>query len=102
MPRVEPVWSLYVKLLLAMGLDLSAADADVRARAFRHGHGAAFLSRNFKYAVLIIFIIAAIVTPDASVVPQVIMAGSMIVLYILSIGVVWIFGKKSRDDDANG
>jgi len=41
-------------------------------------------------------VIAAIVTPDASVVPQVIMAGSMILLYLLSIGVVWLFGKKSR------
>ena len=39
-PRVEPVWSLYVKLLLAMGAGLSAADADVRAGALRPRHGA--------------------------------------------------------------
>ena len=31
------------------------------------------------------------------------MAGSMIVLYVVSIGVVWLFGKKrAADDDANG
>jgi sec-independent protein translocase protein TatC len=59
---------------------------------------ARFLISQFKYAVLIIFIIAAVVTPDASVVPQVVMAGSMIGLYVVSIGVVWIFGKKSRED----
>lgn len=100
MPRVEPVWGLYVKLLLAMGLIFQlpmlmfvlARFGLVTAR---------FLARNFKYAVLIIFIIAAIVTPDASVVPQVIMAGSMIALYLLSIGVVWVFGKKSREDEGN-
>jgi sec-independent protein translocase protein TatC len=58
---------------------------------------ARFLVSQFKYAVLIIFIIAAIITPDASIVPQVVMAGSMIGLYVLSIGVVWLFGKKSED-----
>ena len=98
MPRVEPVWGLYVKLLLAMGaifqlpmlMFVLARFGMVTPR---------YLARNFKYAVLIIFIIAAIVTPDASVVPQVIMAGSMIALYLLSIAVVWIFGKKAREDD---
>ena len=97
MPRVESVWSLYVKLLLAMGLIFQlpmlmfvlARFGLVTAR---------FLISQFKYAVLIIFIIAAIVTPDASVVPQVVMAGSMIGLYVVSIGVVWIFGKKSQED----
>ena len=73
MPRVEPIWSLYVKLLLAMGLVFQlpmlmfvlARFGVVTAR---------FLMRNFKYAVLIFFIVAAIVTPDASFIPQVMMA----------------------------
>jgi hypothetical protein len=30
------------------------------------------------------------------------MAGAMISLYLLSIGVVWVFGKKSADEAANG
>jgi len=99
-PRVEPVWSLYVKLMLAMGVIFQlpmlifvlARFGIVTAR---------FLIRNFKYAVLIMFIVAAIVTPDASFVPQVIMAGSMIGLYAISIGVAWIFGKK-RDEGGSG
>jgi sec-independent protein translocase protein TatC len=63
---------------------------------------ARFLTKYFKYAVLVTFIISAIVTPDGSMVPQVIMAGSMIALYILSIGVVWLFGKRrASDDDAS-
>ena len=40
-----------------MGADLPAADADVRAGALRHRHGALPDARNFKYAVLIIFIV---------------------------------------------
>lgn len=101
MPRVEPVWSLYVKLLLAMGLVFQLPMLMFVLARFGLVTPR-FLARNFKYAVLIIFIIAAIVTPDASVVPQVIMAGSMIALYLLSIGVVWVFGKQSRDDESNG
>jgi len=94
-PRIEPVFSLYVKLLLAMGLIFQLPMLMFVLARFGLVT-ASFLARNFKYAVLIIFVIAAIVTPDASVVPQVIMAGSMILLYLLSIGVVWLFGKKSR------
>lgn len=92
-PRVEPVFSLYVKLLLAMGLVFQlpmmmfvlAKLGIVTAR---------FLIRNFKYAVLLIFITAAIVTPDGSMVVQLVMAAPMILLYIVSIGVAWLFGKK--------
>jgi sec-independent protein translocase protein TatC len=101
MPRVEPVWGLYVKLLLAMGLIFQLPMLMFVLARFGVVT-AGFLARNFKYAVLIIFVIAAIVTPDASVVPQVIMAASMISLYLLSIGVVWMFGKKSGDEDSNG
>jgi sec-independent protein translocase protein TatC len=98
MPRVEPIFSLYVKLMLAMGLVFQlpmlifvlARFGIVTAR---------FLARNFKYAILIFFIISAIITPDGSFVPQIIMAGSMTALYIVSIGVAWIFGKKRTDDD---
>jgi sec-independent protein translocase protein TatC len=97
-PRIEPVWSLYVKLLLAMGIVfqlpmLMFALARFGAVTTR------FLITNFKYAVLIFFVVAAIITPDGSLVPQVIMAGSMVVLYIVSIAVVWLFGKKPRNED---
>lgn len=101
MPRVEPIFGLYVKLMLAMGLVFQlpmlifvlARFGIVTAR---------FLLKNFKYAVLIFFIVAAIVTPDGSFVPQVIMAGSMTALYVVSIVVAWIFGKKrAEDDDTN-
>lgn len=98
-PRVEPVWSLYVKLLLAMGVVfqlpmLMFVLARFGAVTWR------FLVKNFKYALLIFFIVSAIITPDASIIPQVIMAGSMTVLYVVSIGVVWLFGKKVVEEPA--
>lgn len=99
-PRIEPVFSLYVKLLLAMGLIFQLPMLMFVLARFGLV-SARFLARKFKYAVLIIFIIAAIVTPDASVVPQVIMAGSMIALYLLSIGVVWVFGKQAKDEQSD-
>ena len=97
-PRIEPVFALYVKLLLAMGLIFQLPMLMFVLARFGMVT-AGFLARNFKYAVLITFIISAIITPDGSMVPQVIMAGSMIALYILSIGVVWLFGKKRTSDE---
>jgi sec-independent protein translocase protein TatC len=99
-PRVEPVWSLYVKLLLAMGLVFQLPMLMFVLARFGIV-STTFLIRNFKYAVLIMFIVAAIITPDASFIPQIIMAGSMIALYGVSIGVVWVFGKKGRRTDGD-
>ena len=60
---------------------------------------AGFMLKNFKYAVLIIFIVAAIITPSADVMSQVVIAAPMLVLYIISIGVAWIFGKPKRKNE---
>jgi sec-independent protein translocase protein TatC len=48
---------------------------------------------GFRYAVLGIFIVAAVLTPGPDVASQLLMAGPMLLLYILSIGVAWAFGK---------
>jgi sec-independent protein translocase protein TatC len=98
-PRIQPVWSLYVKLLLAMGVVFQLPMLMFVLARFG-AVTARFLISNFKYAILIFFVVAAIITPDGSMVPQVIMAGSMVVLYIVSIGVVWVFGKKTRTAEA--
>jgi sec-independent protein translocase protein TatC len=101
MPRVEPIFGLYVKLMLAMGLVFQLPMLMFVLARFGIV-SARFLIKNFKYAVLIFFVVSAIVTPDGSFVPQIIMAGSMIALYLVSILVAWIFGKKKQgEDDAN-
>jgi sec-independent protein translocase protein TatC len=57
-----------------------------------------WLIKNFKYAVLFIFIAAAILTPGADPVSQFMMAGPMILLYGLSIGIAWLVSKKRETD----
>ncbi len=56
-----------------------------------------FLLKNFKYAVVIIFIIAAVVTPTPDMVTQAALAVPMILLYALGIAVSFLFGKKRED-----
>ncbi|MFB0564978.1 MAG: twin-arginine translocase subunit TatC [Candidatus Aminicenantaceae bacterium] len=55
-----------------------------------------WMIKNFKYAVLVIFIIAAIITPSPDMVNQSIIAFPMIALYGLSILIAFIFGKKRK------
>ncbi len=53
-----------------------------------------FLLRQFRYAVIIIFIIAAVITPTPDVATQSVFAIPMVLLYLLGILVAWLFGKK--------
>jgi len=56
----------------------------------------AFMWKNARYAILIIFIIAAIVTPTPDVFNMCIFASPMLALYILSIGISWLVHHKQR------
>ncbi|MFQ5665086.1 MAG: twin-arginine translocase subunit TatC [Candidatus Binatia bacterium] len=46
-----------------------------------------------RYAILLIFIMAAMLTPGPDVASQLLMAGPLLVLYALSIAVAYVFGK---------
>jgi sec-independent protein translocase protein TatC len=54
----------------------------------------AFLLQKFKYAVVLAFVIAAIVTPTPDMVTQSALALPMIALYLLGIGIAFVFGKR--------
>ncbi len=98
MPRVEPVFSLYVKLLLGMGLVFQMPV--LMLVLGRLGVvSARFLVRNIKYAVLVILVLAALITPDGSPVTQVLVAGPLFGLYLVGIGVVWLFGRSEKKDE---
>lgn len=60
---------------------------------------AGFMWKHFRYAILIIFIIAAVATPSADPVNQTIFAAPMIVLYLISIVVAWAVQRKKPADD---
>jgi sec-independent protein translocase protein TatC len=53
-----------------------------------------WLLAKFKYAVLVIFIIAAIITPTPDIATQCVFALPMILLYLLGIGIAWVFRKR--------
>jgi sec-independent protein translocase protein TatC len=54
----------------------------------------AFLLQKFKYAVVLSFVISAVVTPTPDMVTQSALAIPMILLYLIGVGVAFLFGKK--------
>ena len=53
-----------------------------------------WLLRKFKYAVLVAFIVAAIITPTPDVATQTVFAVPMLALYLLGIAMSWMFRKR--------
>jgi sec-independent protein translocase protein TatC len=102
MPKLDDVFGLYSKMLLGMGLVFQMPTVVLFLARLRIV-SARFLARHFKYAILIIFIAAAVITPTGDPTTQTVFAAPMIGLYLLSIGVAWVVGPKgkdTRDDDA--
>ena len=95
MPRIEPAFGLYVKLMLTFGLIFQMPTL-VLFLAKMGVITARFLIRNMKYAILIMFIVGAVLSPGTDPVGQVLMAGPMFLLYLISIGLAWAFGKKKE------
>ena len=93
MPKLEDVFGLYSKMLIGMGL-VFQMPAVVYFLAKMKLVSARFLISNFKYALLIIFIAAAVITPSGDMMTQTIFAAPMLGLYLLSIVIAWIFGPK--------
>jgi len=59
-----------------------------------------FLIKNFRYAVLIMFIIAAVLTPTPDVMSMTAFATPMVILYIVSIGIAHLVHPKKRKERA--
>jgi len=53
----------------------------------------AFLIQKFKYAIVLSFVIAAIVTPTPDIVTQAALAVPMILLYLIGVAVAYLFAK---------
>ena len=98
LPGVEPVFDLYVRMLL--GLIVVFQMPTVAFFLAKMGVVTArFLVHKFKYAVLIIFVAAAVVTPSSDPWNQSILAGTMVTLYLLCIGIVALFGRRTSGVD---
>ena len=94
-PTIDETFSFYVRMVLGLGLVFQMPLLVFFLSKFGIV-SAKFLIKQFKYAVLIIFIIAAVVTPSPDMATQCIFAAPMIALYIISIGVAWIFGRRKK------
>jgi len=57
---------------------------------------AGWMWRNFRYSILVIFIIAAIVTPTTDILNMCVFAAPMIALYALSIAIAYLVHPKQR------
>jgi sec-independent protein translocase protein TatC len=93
MPSVEYTFELYKNLLIGLVLVFQMPTLVLflsRIRLVTAG----FLWRNIKYAILLIFIVAAVLTPSPDPWNQMVFAAPMIGLYIISIGVAWLVGPK--------
>jgi sec-independent protein translocase protein TatC len=55
---------------------------------------AAMLVRYFKHAVVGCVVVAAVITPTTDASNMLIIAGPMLALYCVGIGVAWVFGKR--------
>jgi sec-independent protein translocase protein TatC len=93
MPKLDDVFGLYTKMLLGMGI-VFQMPAVVFFLAKMKMITARFLIKNFWYAFLIIFIVAAVITPTGDMMTQTIFAAPMVGLYCLSILIAWVVGPK--------
>ena len=95
MPKLEEVFGLYSKLLIGMGIVFQMPTV-VFFLAKMKVLTARFLIGNFKYALLLIFIVAAVITPTGDMMTQLIFAAPMLGLYLLSIVIAWVVGPKRQ------
>ena len=102
MPRIEPAFSMYLRLVLALGVTFQIPTVVLfLARMGMITPG--FMIRNVKYALMIIIVASAVLSPDGGGVGMLAMGGPVFVLYLLSIGIAWVVGrnrKKNVPDEA--
>ena len=95
MPRITEYYDFYSWFLLALGI-VFQVPVIIFVLARIGIVTAGFLLRQFKWAVVLSFIVAAVVTPTPDMVTQTLLALPMIALYLLGVLVAALFGKKRR------
>lgn len=104
--RISEYLSFSSRLLLAFGITFELpVIAFFLARVGMIDHGT--LIRPWRYAIIFIMILAAVLTPGPDVASQMLLAAPLIVLYGVSIIVAWLFHRRDdapaedTDDDAD-
>jgi sec-independent protein translocase protein TatC len=95
MITISEYTSLFLSITLGMGL-IFEMPILIFFLALMGIVSAGFMLKNFRYAILLIFIVAAIVTPTPDVLSMCIFAAPMVGLYLISIGIAWLVHPKQR------
>jgi sec-independent protein translocase protein TatC len=93
MLRATDYFEFITLVMLAMGL-IFQMPAIVYVLARIGIVSAGFLIKSWKFAIVIILIVAAVVSPTGDIPNMMLFALPMMALYLLSIFVAWFFGKK--------
>jgi sec-independent protein translocase protein TatC len=95
LPKIDEYYSFYSWFLLGLGLIFQTPVLIfVLSRIGLVTPG--FLLRQIKWAVLVSFIVAAVITPTPDMITQTLLALPMLGLYLLGVAVAWMFGKPRR------
>jgi sec-independent protein translocase protein TatC len=97
-PTIDETFSFYVKTILGLGLVFQMPMVVFFLARFGVVTSG-FLIRKIKYAVLIIVVVAAVITPSGDPLTLAVFSAPMLVLYVVSIGVAWLFQKKQPQED---
>ena len=95
MITISEYTSLFLSIILGMGL-IFEMPILIFFLALMGMITASFMWKNFRYAILLIFIVAAIVTPTPDILSMCIFAAPMVALYAISIGIAWMVHPKQR------
>jgi len=91
--RIADYFTFFFRMLLAFGVTFELPVFTfflVRLGIWNYR----LMLRTFRYAVVVIFVLAAILTPTPDIINQTLLAGPMLLLYVVSIGVAYVWRKR--------
>jgi sec-independent protein translocase protein TatC len=96
-PKLDETFGMYRNMILGM-VAVFQLPTLVFFLSLMRVITARWLIRHLKYAILVSFVVAALLTASPDPWNQMIMAAPMIALYLFSIVVAWLVGLSSKDD----
>jgi sec-independent protein translocase protein TatC len=93
MPKIDEAFGLYTKMVLGFGIIFEMPTLVFFLARMGVVTGG-FLLKHFKYAVLIITIVAAVVSPGTDAMSTIVFAVPMLGLYVFSIVIAYVFQRR--------
>jgi len=100
MPRIEDTYDQFLRMTLGMVVVFQMPTLALFLAKMRVVT-AKLLWRQIKYAILLIFIVAAVLTPSPDPWNQLVFAAPMLALYVVSIALAWLVQPRTASDDTS-